>query len=120
MSLPELLAQIAASPVSGARVVAAAEGLSAEYARYNIWCYGRKGAATTSELWHLAALAGRQLADVETAWTTFRTAPAEEARDAERLVLAAELQRLHAELREVITTGANTYRDPDMPAEFND
>ncbi|WP_344509622.1 hypothetical protein [Dactylosporangium maewongense] len=120
MSLPELLAEIAASPMAGASLVAAADDLRAEDRRFNRWVYGRKGSAHTVEMWHLAALADRLHDDVETAWNTFRAATTDEVRDAERIALEALLRRLHTEQREIITTGVNTYRDPDMPDEIND
>ncbi len=119
-SFTELLTRIAASPLSGAQVVEAAEGLTAQRSRFNAWAYGRKGSATTSELWHIAALAGRQRADVDAAWDALRAAPTGEVRDAERVALAALLRRLGEELHEVVTTGVNTYQDPEMPAEVDD
>jgi hypothetical protein len=77
----------------------------------NSWFYGRKGVATAGELWHLAALHGRQRGEVRAAWNTFR--------EEDRLPFAALLRRSAAQLREVIATGGTTYRDPGIPEDFD-
>ncbi|MFF5228333.1 hypothetical protein [Dactylosporangium sp. NPDC000521] len=119
ITLRERLAEIAASPMAGASLATAADDLRAEDIRFNRWVYGRKGSAGTVAMWNLAALAEKHHEQVETAWNTFRAAATDEVRDAQQTEFEALLRRVHAEQREIITTGVNTYRDPDMPEEIN-
>lgn len=116
-----LMVRIIESPRSGLDLVELAGELIAETARFNVWVLGRKSRSTTAELWNMAALEDKCLADCSSAWDTYSTAADSTIagdRPSSRAELRSTMRSATDQLRAARIDDSAEFDDPDMPEEL--